>query len=111
MHPLLTFRRTSSTDQPEDATTPLSLHRRLLSQQRQSLLTSEGGWLHSAGPGGRRLPLSIEFRDLGLRLRSCGKVWCSAACTQVARSVCCGAPHAVLSCTMSSHELRYALAV
>ncbi len=81
--------RSSSGSEFGDPATPTSLHRHLLSQQRQPLLM--GGALASvlhgggvgAGRSGRRPLLAVEFRDLGLRLRSCGKVgggarWLSA---------------------------------
>ena len=69
-----------------DASTPRSLHHQLLAQQRQPLLSSHMAsmLLHGAGSGAagggsaqrtkQRPLLGVEFRDLGLRLRSCGKV-------------------------------------
>ena len=76
----------SSSDFTVDASTPRSLHHQLLAQQRQPLLSSHMAsmLLHGAGSGAagggsaqrtkQRPLLGVEFRELGLRLRSCGKV-------------------------------------
>lgn len=56
----------------EDEMTPRQLHSLLVARHRQSL----GSPLSSmhAGLDARRQSLHVEFRQLGLRLRSCGKV-------------------------------------
>ncbi|GAB4817511.1 hypothetical protein N2152v2_004557 [Parachlorella kessleri] len=79
-------RSSSGSEFTLDASTPRSLHRQLLAQQRQPLLSNHmasmllhGAGSGAAGSGGaqrakHRPLLGVEFRDLGLRLRSCGKV-------------------------------------
>lgn len=73
--PSIACRTSSGPEDVEDATTPTSLHRRLLAPHRHSLVDTPLGGMQLGPAAARRRPhLTVEFRDLGLRLRSCGKV-------------------------------------